>query len=209
MKVVGVICSPRKGSNSEIIIEEVLAGAREYGADTELIALAGKEIKPCDGCWACSKAGKCHINDDMQPIYEKLEEADGLVFGSPVYHYSLNGLSKDFIDRMSAMTHPSSRLINKVGGAIVVAARQGHIVSLHTWMHFILSCHMFPGDMFEAFGNERGEIRRDERAMKCAWEMGRRMVELVKIGFKYPPGYDTPLYVQVMERYKVPRLPRG
>ena len=50
MKVLGIVCSPRKGGNTEILVGEALASAKELGAEVELVSLIGKNIKPCDGC---------------------------------------------------------------------------------------------------------------------------------------------------------------
>lgn len=59
MKVLGLVCSPRKGGNTEILVQEALAAAREAGADTEIILIADKEILPCDSCRACDENGIC------------------------------------------------------------------------------------------------------------------------------------------------------
>ena len=56
-KVLGILCSPRKGGNTEILLKEALASAVERGAETELLIIYDKEIKPCDGCYACQKTG--------------------------------------------------------------------------------------------------------------------------------------------------------
>ena len=57
MKIVGVVCSPRKDGNTEILVKKALEGAREAGAETELILVADKEINPCDACGACAEDG--------------------------------------------------------------------------------------------------------------------------------------------------------
>ena len=88
-KVLGVSCSPRKGGNTEILLQQALAGAGERGAETELVTIFDKEIKPCDGCYACQKTGKCHIKDDMQSIYDRLLAADGIIWGTPVYYFGV------------------------------------------------------------------------------------------------------------------------
>ena len=103
MKVVGVCGSPRKG-NTEWMLRKLLERAAEAGADTELILLREKDIKGCNGCLGCEAGGKarrgiCRINDDMQQIYPKLIEADGLALGTPVYFEMLSGLLKNFMDR--------------------------------------------------------------------------------------------------------------
>src|SRR4030042_6227510 len=81
MKILGIVCSPGEGGNTEILVREALEGVRDAGGDPELILLAGKEIAPCDACGGCVKDGQCIVEDDMQDIYEKMESADGPVFG--------------------------------------------------------------------------------------------------------------------------------
>jgi len=103
MKVVGICGSPRKG-NTEWMLRKLLEGANEAGVETELILLREKDIKGCDGCLSCEAGGKerkgvCRIKDDMQQIYPKLIEAEGLAFGTPVYFEMLSGLLKNFMDR--------------------------------------------------------------------------------------------------------------
>jgi len=103
MKLVGVCGSPRKG-NTEWMLRKLLEAASKAGAETELILLREKDIKGCDGCLSCEAGGKerkgvCKLRDDMQQIYPKLLEADGLAFGTPVYFEMLSGLLKNFLDR--------------------------------------------------------------------------------------------------------------
>lgn len=68
MKVLGIVFSPRRNGNTEILVREALKGAEEVGAETELITTRDYKINPCDGCESCYETGKCHINDDMQII---------------------------------------------------------------------------------------------------------------------------------------------
>jgi len=82
------------------LLDEIAKG----GVETELILLREKHIKGCDGCLSCEmggtqRKGSCRIQDDMQLIYPKLMEADGFVFGTPVYFDMLSGLLKNFMDR--------------------------------------------------------------------------------------------------------------
>ena len=74
--------SPRKGGNTEILVEEALTATREAGAQTEVILLADKNIAGCDGCNGCFETGVCKIKDDMQSIYQQLEAAGAIMFGS-------------------------------------------------------------------------------------------------------------------------------
>ena len=85
MKIIGIVCSPRVGGNTEILMQEAMSGAEEVGAETELIFIRDKNIRPCDGCCSCEVSGKCHIDDDMQEIYEKLLDSDGIIISAPTY----------------------------------------------------------------------------------------------------------------------------
>lgn len=206
IKIIGIVCSPRKGGNTEILVSEVLAGAHSEGAETELVTLADKKIEFCDACSECEKTGKCHIQDDMQPIYEKLEKADGMVIGSPVWYWSINGQAKTFLDRLLCMQHPYKKLLNKVAAAVVVAGRQGRTRSLDIIVDILRYHRMIIADTIDGLGYDPGQVRRDLRAMKTSWELGREMVQLVNKKFMWPEEFIS-LHSRVMEKYKVPRLP--
>ena len=120
MKIIGIVCSPRVGGNTEILVKEALEAAREAGGETELVLVAGKNITPCDGCGACEKDGVCMIEDDMQTIYQQLELADGVIFGTPVYFVNVSAQAKAIIDRTYAFLR-TGKLKGKVAAPIVVA----------------------------------------------------------------------------------------
>ena len=121
MKILGLSCSPRIQGNTVILINEALKAAQQEGAEVELYSVSGKTIEPCDGCRACWETGECHINDEMQNLYGKMLEANGIIFGTPVYFYSMTGQAKTIIDRTSPLNRPGRNLANKVGGIVVVS----------------------------------------------------------------------------------------
>lgn len=116
MKILGVSCSPRKKGNTVILLEEIVRGAAEHGANIDLFSVSGKDIRGCDGCYSCITKGECHIQDDMQLLYEKLIVADDIVFGSPIYIYGMTAQAKAIMDRTFALNQPDKSLANKVGG---------------------------------------------------------------------------------------------
>lgn len=124
MRILGIVCSPRKGGNTEILVKEALEAAREAGCETELILVADKKIAPCDGCNACVKTSVCKIMDDMQGVYEELEKADGIIFGTPSYFINVSAQAKAIMDRTYAFRF-TSKLRGKVAGVIVAARRTG------------------------------------------------------------------------------------
>jgi multimeric flavodoxin WrbA len=107
MKLIGVIASQRKEGNTAWIVNRILEGAKEQGAETSAFSFGDLDIKPCRGCWACHKGDRgCVINDDMQQIYDAMERADVIVLGSPVYMGQMSAQGKIFTDRLFARFSP-------------------------------------------------------------------------------------------------------
>jgi len=102
MHVMAINGSPRKEKSSTYhILAPLLDGMRAAGATTELVHLGQLQIKPCLGCFLCwvKTPGKCVQKDDMSALLERFVQADLVVFGTPLYHYHMSGLMKNFIDR--------------------------------------------------------------------------------------------------------------
>ncbi len=95
--------SPRKKGNTEILLNAVTHGIRKNGGREEIIRLADLAISPCSACGGCDKTGKCIIQDDMIPLYEKIDQAERIVIASPIYFYGVTAQTKIFIDRTQAM----------------------------------------------------------------------------------------------------------
>ncbi len=100
MNILGIVGSYRKSGNTDILVNKVLQGAREHGIDTQVIYLADYNIKDCIGCEGCKPSCRCLLHDDMDCIYAMLEQADGIVLGSPTYFYNVTGIVKIFLDRL-------------------------------------------------------------------------------------------------------------
>ncbi len=105
MKVVAFNGSPRKNWNTAILLRHALNGAASAGADTELIHLYDYNYKGCISCFACKlkggkSFGKCAVNDDLKPIFEKVEEADAIILGSPIYFGMTTGEMRSFLERL-------------------------------------------------------------------------------------------------------------
>jgi len=106
MKVVGFIGSPRKKGNTATIVNEVLRGAREAGAETKVFNLNQLGIRGCQACYKCqTPEGKCVQKDDMSPLYDEIYSADAVVIGTPVYLFQVTGQTKIFIDRLFAFLY--------------------------------------------------------------------------------------------------------
>jgi len=179
MKILGIVCSPRLHGNTEILMQEALKSAEEEGAEVELFKLSGKTIYPCDGCDSCVKSGKCRINDDMEPLYQKMAEADGIIFGTPVYFWSVCAQAKIIIDRTYAFRRQRS-LRNKVGAVLVATTRAGGTSAFTVFNNFFNLQRMIRAGGAIAFGKDRGDVRKDERGMAEAKGVGRVVLRFIK-----------------------------
>jgi multimeric flavodoxin WrbA len=106
MKLIGFIGSSRKEGNTAWVVNKILEGAAEQGAETQAWYFSDLDINPCRGCLGCVKNDRCVINDDMQRLYDALAQADALVLGSPIYMGQMSAQAKIFTDRLFAQITP-------------------------------------------------------------------------------------------------------
>ncbi|MDD1723649.1 MAG: flavodoxin family protein [Methanospirillum sp.] len=100
MKVLGILGSPRPNGNTATLLCQVLAGAAAQGATTTMISADKLAVRACTNCDACKGTGQCVIDDDMQEVYYRINEADVVIFASPNYMGGISGHLKPLIDRL-------------------------------------------------------------------------------------------------------------
>lgn len=183
MRILGIVCSPRKGGNTEILVEEALEAVRQAGGETELILVADKDIAPCDGCGACEENGICKIKDDMQELYRELESADGVIFGTPVYFINVSAQAKVIMDRTYAL-YRIRKLRGKVAAAIVAARRVGAGQVLGLLYTYFITQRMIVAGGAIGYGMKKGEVRQGVggsaslSALEEARALGRSVVRM-------------------------------
>lgn len=101
--VVGIGGSPRRGGNSDLLLQEVMRGAASEGGQVKTIFLRDLNIEPCRHCDGCLNTGRCIIEDDMQWIHAELRRLDRLVLASPVFFMGVTAQTKAMIDRCQAL----------------------------------------------------------------------------------------------------------
>jgi multimeric flavodoxin WrbA len=107
LNIIGIIASPRKEGNTAWIVNKILDGAKEQGAETGSWYFSDLDIKPCQGCWGCHKGDQgCVIKDDMQKLNDAIDHANAIVFGSPIYMMQMSAQAKILVDRMFARFSP-------------------------------------------------------------------------------------------------------
>lgn len=185
IKILGVSGSPRIDGNTMQLLKEALDAARdEENVETELITLANKDIKPCDGCRSCRTTKECHIRDDMASVFDKMVSADGIILATPVYFGSATSQIKALIDRAAYLAGSKGRIFeNKIGGPMVVARRAGQNFTFAQLMYFFFITGMIiPGTTYWtiAFGRGKGEVLKDDEGVKTARNFGKKMAWIAK-----------------------------
>ncbi len=125
MKILGINSSPRgKNSRTRALVDAVLDGTRQRGAETELVDIGALDIRYCLGCQVCYAEGECVQEDDLSDLWEKMMRADGIVIGSPVYINGVTAQLKTVIDRLADAIH-CQMLVGKYGCAVTTAGSSG------------------------------------------------------------------------------------
>ena len=186
MQVLGIMASPRRGSNTEMLLDRVLAGAAASGAKVETVVAVDLDISPCLEIYACEAAGECAIADDMQAIYHQIEAADVVVLASPIFFYGLTAQAKAIVDRCQAMWFRTHRLGRPVGhgrrrrGALVcVGATRGRRLfdgaTLTARYFFDAIGADYTADLLVRGIDEKGAIASRPDVLGQAFELGRRL----------------------------------
>ena len=189
MNILAISCSPRKKGSTVEVLEEVLKGAREEGARVELYSVSGKILNGCNSCFACSEKGKCIQQDDMNELYSKMVDADGIVFGTPIYYYGMTAQAKAVIDRTFSLNTPETSLKNKVGGIVTVAGSLGMIDAIKDFYFLFAVKQMLPASYVAMYSGAVDDLQKLEKGMKAAGDLGRQMVKIVGKKFKYPEEF--------------------
>lgn len=103
MKILAIAGSPRRGGNTDQLLDQAMAGAKSTGATVEHFILSQLQVAPCIGWNRCFETGRCAVQDDYQTLYDKTLEADGLILAAPIFFMNVNAQTKAFIDRFQCL----------------------------------------------------------------------------------------------------------
>ena len=180
MKVLLINGSPRKDSNTELALNEIVKSLKEESVEAEVISI-GNKIVGCMACQACSKLGKCVIDDEVNKVAEKFKDADGIVIGSPTYFASTSGAVISFLDRLFYSRSYDTSM--KVGAAVCTARRAGTDTNFDVInKYFTISNMIVVGSQYwnNAFGRLPGEAAKDEEGMQTMRQLGKNIAFVVK-----------------------------
>lgn len=187
MKVLGIYGSPRKGGNSDQLLDKALEGARAAGAETKAVYARDLKMSGCLECGGCDKTGKCVVKDDMQLVYPLLEEADLIFLASPIFFYGITAQAKALIDRSQALW--SKRLLEKTpeerksydsgrGYLIAVGATRGKNLfegAQLTAQYFFDALDMsYDGGIFFRSLEKKTAAKKTPETLQEAYNMGRK-----------------------------------
>jgi multimeric flavodoxin WrbA len=186
MKVLGIMGSPRRQSNTDILLDKALEGAKEAGAEVEKVLVSKLKISPCLETYACRKDGNCSIKDDMQLLYKKLLEADHIVFASPIFFYGITSQAKAIIDRCQALWVRKHELgmgedtRMRRGVFISVGATRGKRLfdgAVLTVKYFFDAIGVkYSGDLLVRGIDDKGQIEEHPTALQDAFRLGQELV---------------------------------
>jgi len=187
MNVLIFLGSPRKKGNTDLLVRKIMEGIEEAGGTSEIVRIVNYDIHPCIGCGGCEKEGKCVIQDEMQEMYSKIDNADRVIIASPIYFYSITAQTKAFVDRCQSMWSRKYILnfrrkqdVKKIGYLVSVAATKGERVfeSAILTVKYALDAmdYKYGGEYVVRGADKRGAIQEMKEVMEGAREFGKRMV---------------------------------
>ncbi len=177
-KVIVIKTSLRQNSNSDILADKLIEGAKDAGHEVECISLKGKTINFCIGCLACQKTQKCVLKDDAPEIAEKVKNADTLVFATPVYYYEMSGQMKTLLDRLNPL-YPADYKFRNIY-LLTTAAEDEDFVpekavsGFQGWIDCFEKA-VFSGSLFCGDVTAPGAACGNEKALRDAYEFGRNL----------------------------------
>ena len=181
MKVLILNGSPRKDGNTALAVEQMCGVFREEGVETEVVQLGNLDIRGCLACGGCFGKGKCVIDDVVNELAGKFEQADGLVAATPVYFASANATIIAALDRLFYSTSFDKTM--KVGASVAVARRGGCSATFDELnKYFTISGMPVASSRYwnSVYGREKGEAAQDLEGLATVRTLARNMSFLMK-----------------------------
>ena len=183
-RVVLISGSPKKEGNTAQLIEECAQIIRGKGVEAEVISLAGMKIESCIACGKCGRTkGECGLNDGLNEIIHRIEQAEGLIVGAPVYFGTARGDLMSAVQRIGMVSRNGDKfLTGKVGGAIAVGRRGGQTLTLQEMlMFFLINDMVVTGSTYwnMVFGREPGDVWKDDEGIATIRHFAENVANLI------------------------------
>jgi len=180
-KVILINGSPRADQCTATALDEMIKVFNEEGVETELIHVGSKSTRGCVACGYCDQNGKCVFDDAVNEVNGKLEKADGLVVGSPVYFSSPNGTLISFLDRLFYSAQYDMHM--KVGAAVVSARRGGNTASFDVLNKYfsISGMPIAPSTYWnQVHGFTAEDVKKDKEGLQVMRNLARNMAFMIR-----------------------------
>jgi multimeric flavodoxin WrbA len=177
MRVLGLVGSPRKDSNTDLLVSRILDGAGASNHLTEKVYLYALDISPCVDCRSCQKGKfQCVVADDMQMLYSKLEGADVIVFGTPLYWYATTAQMKLVLDRLRP--YVASEKLKGKKAIVVVPSEEGpdacdYLVGMFELSFKYLGIALIGKMLVKAY--EKAEVNAQPETLNRAFQLGKKL----------------------------------
>ena len=187
MKVVAFNGSARKDGNTAVRVNAVFRELKKEGIKTELVQLAGKNIRGCTACGKCfEKQDKCCVvnNDILNDCIEKMLDSDGIILASPTYFADVSADMKALIERAGFVAKANNDMFRRKAGAAVVAVRRGGAIHVFDTINhfFFISQMIVPGSSYwnVGIGLAPGDVKTDDEGIATMKTLGANMAWLMK-----------------------------
>ncbi len=187
MKVIAFNGSVRKEGNTAILLNLVLDELKAEGIETELYSLAGKPIQGCIACFKCfeKKNRRCNVEKDIvNECIQKMDEADGILLGSPTYFADVSAGMKALIERCGMVGGANNKMYRRKVGAAVVAVRRAGAIHVFNSLNYFFTINemIIPGSTYWniGIGRQPGEVNSDAEGVQTMKNLGKNMAWLMK-----------------------------
>lgn len=181
MKVLMLNGSAKANGNTYNALNEIGKQLKEEGIDYEIFNIGGNPVRDCIGCGQCNENGCVFTDDDVNAFIAKAKEADGFIFGTPVYYAHPSGRILSFLDRVFYSSGYAFR--HKPGAAITVARRGGNSASFDCLnKYFGISEMPITGSTYWniSYGAAPGENAQDLEGMQTMRNLAKNMAWMLK-----------------------------
>jgi len=182
MKVLLINGSPRAEGNTYLALKEVAGEIEKNGIETEIFQIGTAPVRGCMGCGKCYKLGHCVFDDDIMPeMLKKMQEADGIVIGSPTYYAGPNGALCALLDRI--FYSGAKTLKHKPGAAIAICRRGGASAALDRLNKYftINEMPLITSQYWNLlYGAKPGEVLQDAEGLQTMRALGKNMAYALK-----------------------------
>jgi multimeric flavodoxin WrbA len=184
-RVLILTASPRKNGNSTILALKAAEGVNANGGEADVVSIGNLTIAPCNACDICRDIPEkgCVIKDDMQPLYQKIKDARGIIFATPVYWFNVSAQMKLFIDRTYAIKDGGNYAFTGKNVGVILAFEDedifvsGGINALRSFQDIFVYVKANPVGMVYGSADKAGDVQTNGKLLHKAYDLGRKIVK--------------------------------